>query len=358
MNEKGLEFYDRLVDGLLERNIAPMVTLYHWDLPQALQDEGGWANRDTAHHFAEYARVVNNRLGDRVPQWLTLNEPYCSAFVGHLEGRHAPGIADEKTAITAVHHLLLAHGEAVQALRSDGLEGQVGITCNLTSPHPASASDEDVAATQRLDLFENRLFLDPLLKGAYPDDTAEYYRGISDFDFVHEGDLDVISSPLDYFGINYYERHLVRADPQNPIRGWTRVPDPNPTTVGIGVHPEGLYEILTRVSRDYTDLPLFVTETGLSLHDYVDPEKHIKDDERVAFFDGHIRAAHRALEEGVNLAGFFPWSFMDNYEWAWGYAYRFGMYYVDYATQERIPKRSALWYSQVTRANGILETCE
>jgi beta-glucosidase len=353
VNTPGLDFYDRLVDGLVARNIAPMVTLYHWDLPQALQDVGGWANRDTAHRFADYSRIVHERLGDRVGHWLTLNEPYCSAFVGHLEGRHAPGIRDEAIAVSTVHHLLLGHGEAIQALRADGATGQLGITCNLTSPHPASDSEADVAATRRLDLYENRMFLDPLFKGRYPEDAASYYEGVSDFDFVRDGDLETISEPIDYFGINYYERHLVEADPADAIRGWRRVPDPDQTIVGIGVHPEGLHEILTRVSRDYTSVPLIVTETGLAMHDYVDPERQVKDDKRIEFFDGHIRAAHQAIEQGVKLVGFFPWSFMDNYEWAWGYAYRFGMYYVDYATQERIPKTSASWYSKVTRANGI-----
>ncbi len=352
-NQLGLDFYDRLLDGLVARDITPMATLYHWDLPQVLQDAGGWANRDTAHHFADFARIVNARLGDRIPYWLTLNEPYCSAFVGHLEGRHAPGIRDEAIAVTAVHHLLLAHGEAVQALRADGVVGQVGITCNLTSVHPATESAADAAAAKRLDLFENRLFLDPLFRGAYPDDAPGFYEGVTDFGFVRPGDLETINTPIDYFGINYYERHLVTADPSDDARGWLRVPDARPTTVGIGVHPEGLHEILTRVKEEYTDLPLIVTETGLSLHDYVDPEGEVRDDERVEFFDSHIRAGHQAIADGVNLIGFFPWSFMDNFEWAWGYAYRFGMYYVDYATQQRIPKRSAQWYSAVTRANGI-----
>jgi beta-glucosidase len=354
VNEKGLDFYDRLVDGLVERGIAPMVTLYHWDLPQALQDAGGgWANRDTAAHFADYASTVAGRLGDRVSHWLTLNEPYCSAFVGHLEGRHAPGVRDEATAVTVLHHLLLAHGLGVQALRASGVAGQVGITCNLTSPHPASERAEDVAAARRLDLYENRMFLDPLFRGAYPDDARDYYDGITDFSFVREGDLETIAAPIDYFGINYYERHLVEADPADAVRGWRRVPDPHPTTVGIGVHPEGLREILERVARDYTSLPLIVTETGISLHDYVDPSGEIHDAERIAFYDGHMRAAHEAIENGVDLVGFFPWSLMDNFEWAWGYAYRFGMYYVDYRTQERIPKDSARWFAEVTRRNGI-----
>jgi beta-glucosidase len=180
-----------------------------------------------------------------------------------------------------------------------------------------------------------------------------YFEGVSDLAFIKDGDLDTIGTPIDFFGVNYYERHLVTADPADPKRGWKRVPDEKQTIVGIGVHPEGLYEILTRISRDYTDIPLVVTETGIALHDYVDPEGQIKDAERVEFYDAHIRAAHDAILDGVNLTGFFPWSFLDNYEWAWGYAYRFGMYYVDYATQQRIPKLSADWYGKVTRANGL-----
>jgi beta-glucosidase len=353
VNAAGLDFYDRLTDGLLERGITPMVTLYHWDLPQALQDSGGWANRDTADHFADYARLVHDRLGDRVPYWLTLNEPYCSAFVGHLDGTHAPGLRDEKVAVTALHHLLLAHGKAVAALRADGVTGQVGITCNLTSVHPASSDPADGAAARRLDLHENRMFLDPLFRGAYPDDAAEHYGAVTDFGFVHDGDLQLIGAPLDYFGINYYERHQVRADPADPVRGWQRVRPARPTVTGIGVHPEGLREILERVARDYTPLPLVVTETGLALHDYVGPDGEIADDERIAFFDGHIRAAHEAMAAGVPLIGFFPWSFMDNFEWASGYGVRYGVYYVDYATQERRPKRSARWYASVIRDNGL-----
>ena len=346
VNPAGLDFYDRLVDGLVQRGIAPMATLYHWDLPQALQDAGGWANRDTADHFADYARVVHQRLGDRVAHWLTLNEPYCSAFVGHLEGRHAPGIRDEATAVAALHHLLLA-------LRADGVTGQVGITCNLTSVLPASSSQDDLTAARRLDLYENRMFLDPLFRGAYPDDAVAYYDSITDFAFVRDGDLAIISEPIDYFGINYYERHLVRADPADPVRGWQRVPDPHPTATGVGIHADGLREILERVYCDYTALPLIVTETGLALHDYTDPAGQIVDDERIAFFDGHLRAAHEAMTHGVPLIGFFPWSLLDNFEWAWGYAYRYGMYYVEYGTQERRPKHSARWYANVTRTNGL-----
>jgi beta-glucosidase len=378
VNAAGLDFYDRLTDGLLERGITPMVTLYHWDLPQALQDRGGWANRDTAYHFADYARVVHERLGDRVPYWLTLNEPYCSAFVGHLDGKHAPGLRDEKVAVTALHHLLLGHGLAVAALRADGVTGKVGITCNLTSVRPATSSDgpspggsspggsspggsspggssspEDEAAARRLDLHENRMFLDPLFRGSYPADAFDHYGAVTDFGFVHEGDLSTISAPLDYFGINYYERHAVRASPADPVRGWERVPPSRPTLTGIGVDPEGLREVLERVHREYTPLPLMVTETGLALHDYVGPDGTVADDERIAFFDGHVRAAHRAITNGVPLIGFFPWSFLDNFEWASGYGVRYGLYYVDYANQERRPKLSASWYQRVIRANGL-----
>jgi len=353
VNQAGLDHYERQVDDLLERGIVPMLTLYHWDLPQALQETGGWANRDTAQHFADYSRIVHERLGDRIPYWLTLNEPYCSAFVAYVEGRHAPGIVDRGLAVQSLHHLLLGHGLAVEGLRADGVTGQVGITCNLTSPHPASDRPEDVAAWKRLDLYENRMFLDPLFRGEYPEDARAYWAYDTDFSFVRDGDLATISTPIDYFGVNYYERHLVEADPADPERGWRRVPDPEPTAVGIGVHPEGLQEMLERVHTEYTPLPIVVTETGIALHDYVDPSGEVHDDERVAFYDGHIRAAHRAIENGVPLIGFFPWSLMDNFEWAWGYGFRFGMYYVDYATQARIPKRSAQWIAQVTRANGL-----
>jgi len=351
VNPAGLDFYERLVDSLLARNITPMVTLYHWDLPQALQETGGWANRATASRFAEYAATVATRLGDRVESWITLNEPYCSAFVGYVEGRHAPGIVDEAAAVQVLHHLLLGHGLATTAIRETGVSGKVGVTLNLTSPHPASSSPEDVAAYRRLDLYENRMFLDPILGRGYPADAAEFYRGVTDFGFVQPGDLEVIATPMDFLGVNYYERHLVQADPANP-RGWQRLPDPNPTISGIGVHPEGLGEVLDRVS-EYTDLPLMITETGIALHDYVDPERRIHDQERIDFYDGHVRAAADAIARGVNLVGFFPWSFMDNFEWAWGYGHRFGLYYVDYATQERIPKDSASWYARLTRANGL-----
>lgn len=349
-NREGVDFYDRLVDGLLERGITPVATLYHWDLPQALQDRGGWTNRDTVGRFVEFAQLASHELGDRVPYWITANEPFCATFLGYTEGVLAPGVKDPAQGVAAVHHLLLGHGAAMQMLREDGVTGQLGITLNLTSVHAGSDSSEDRAAARRLDLYENRMFLDPLFRGAYPADAAEYFGRATDFGFVKDGDLELISKPMDFLGINYYERHAVVADQNDATRGWARVQPDNPTISGIAVAPDGLREVLQRVSREYTELPLIVTETGRALFDYVDPEGRVKDYERIEFFKAHIAAATEAMDSGVKLAGFFPWSFMDSYEWAWGYGHRFGLYYTDYATQTRRPKESAKWYAEWLRS--------
>src|SRR5579864_5357093 len=354
INQAGLDFYQRLVDGLLQRGITPLLTLYHWDLPQALQDEGGWTRRETAQAFAEYAAAVYRVLGDRVPLWVTLNEPWCSAFVGYLQGRHAPGWRDEAAALTAAHHLLLGHGLAVWALRDLGGKGEIGIVLNLASQVPASDDPADLAATRRVDGNENRFFLDPLFRSRYPEDMVDYYSPVSDFSFIQDGDLSLIAAPLDFLGINYYERHIVRADPQNYERGAIIDVPPGPRTAGnIGINPSGLTELLIRVKNEYTSLPLYVTENGIALHDYVDPEGQIDDVERIAYFDAHFRAAHAAIEQGVNLQGYFTWSFLDNFEWALGYSVRFGLVYVDYRTQIRILKQSAYWYREVIRHNAL-----
>jgi beta-glucosidase len=354
INQAGLDYYQRLVDGLLQRSITPMLTLYHWDLPQALQDEGGWTLRDTAQTFAEYAAAVYRVLGDRVPFWITLNEPLCSAFVGHFQGRHAPGWHDEAAALTATHHLLLGHGLAVQALRDLGGEGRVGIVLNLASQVPASDDPADRAATRRVDGNENRLFLDPLFRMQYPQDMVEYYHPVSDFSFVRDGDLAIIGTPLDFLGVNYYEQHIVRADPRNPERGALIDVPPGPRTAGgIGINPGGLTELLVRVKQEFTSLPLFITENGIALYDYVDPEGQSDDVERIAYLDAHFRAASAAIEQGVDLRGYFVWSFLDNFEWALGYSQRFGIVYVDYRTQARIPKQSAYWYGRIIRQNGV-----
>jgi beta-glucosidase len=354
INQAGLDYYRRLVDGLLQRGITPVLTLYHWDLPQALQDEGGWTRRDTAQAFAGYTAAVYRALGDRVPFWITLNEPWCSAFVGYLQGRHAPGWRDEAAALTAAHHLLLGHGLAVQALRDLGGKKEIGIVLNLASQVPASDDPADLAATRRIDGNENRFFLDPLFRSSYPEDMVEYYSVVSDFSFIQDGDFSLIAAPLDFLGINYYEQHIVRADPQNCERGAIIEVPPGPRTDGnIGINPSGLTELLIRVKNEYTALPLYVTESGIALHDYVDPEGRVDDVERIAYYDAHFRAAHAAIEQGVNLRGYFTWSLLDDFEWALGYSMRFGLVYVDYRTQTRIPKLSAHWYHEVIRHNAL-----
>jgi beta-glucosidase len=289
-----------------------------------------------------------------VPFWITLNEPWCSAFVGHLEGRHAPGIQDEAAALSASHHLLLAHGQAVQAIQAEGARQGVGITLNLAWNVPASGDPADIAAAQRVDGNQNRLFLDPLFRGSYPQDMLEHYSPISDFGFVHEGDLTIISSPLDFLGVNYYERHVVHADPQDYERGAIILPPEGPlTAVGIGIDPEGLRELLIRVGRDYTDLPLYVTENGVAFNDYLNPEGEVTDEERIAYLDRHFHAAYEAIQSGTNLRGYLVWSFLDNFEWAEGYSKRFGLVYVEYASQRRVPKQSAYWYRDVIACNGL-----
>ncbi len=348
-----VDHYKRLLDGLRERGVTPMVTLYHWDLPQDLQDEGGWAVRSTAERFGEYSEQVARAFKDDVPFWVTLNEPYCSSFLGYLEGRHAPGVQSMAAAVAASHHLLLGHGRAVSALRGAGVSGQVGITLNLSSAWPSSDDPAALEAARRVDGRENRWFLDPLFKGSYPADMVELQSVATGMEFVQEGDLDAIGQPLDYLGVNFYERHFVSPSPDDP-RGWVKEPDAGPLTDGeIGIHPDGLREVLVRVATDYTDLPLYVTENGAAFADYVDPEGEVDDVERIAFLDGHFRAAAQAIEQGADVRGYFVWSLMDNFEWALGYSKRFGLVYVDYRTQERIPKASAKWFSRVIAANAV-----
>jgi beta-glucosidase len=359
-NPIGLDFYDRLVDGLLARGITPVATLYHWDLPQALQDEGGWTNRATADRFGDYASIVVRRLGDRVGRWITLNEPWVSAFVGHLEGRHAPGIKDEASALRAAHHLLLAHARGLERIRAAAPAAKAGITLNLSDVLPATGADPDVAAALWVDLFENRIFLAPLFRGDYPEDAREAWAGVTDFDFVRNEDRKAISQPMDFLGVNFYEQHRVIADPRhvggpsNIVRGARKLPTAPPTTAGnVAIRPDALYSVLTRVNREWTKLPLWITENGIALHDYVGPDGRCHDPERIDYFAAHFRAAARAIAGGVPLEGYFVWSLMDNFEWAEGYRLRFGMIHVDYPTQSRLLKSSAHWYARVVAANAV-----
>ena len=354
-NQRGLDYYKRLVDGLHQRDIVPMLTLYHWDLPQALQDRGGWTSRETSVRFSEYAGIVYEALAGSVPFWITLNEPWVSSWRGHYMGVHAPGIRDGAKALLATHHLLLAHGLAVQVMRSSSAPtSQVGITLNLTQTIPGSERSQDVAAARLLDGNQNRLYLDPIFWGSYPDDMLTHYEPVSDFSFVRDGDLQTISAPMDFLGVNYYQRHTVVANPEDNEREPMILPLEETTAMGWGIKPDGLTEVLLRLDHEYTKLPLYITENGAAFYDYIDPEGGVDDEERVSFLDAHFRAAYKAMEQGVNLKGYFVWSLLDNFEWAEGYSKRFGIVYVDYATQRRLPKMSAYWFRGVIRRNSLL----
>ena len=362
-NQKGLDFYRRLVDGLRRRDIEPMLTLYHWDLPQALEDRGGWTSRETGERFAEYAGIVYGALSDSVSYWITLNEPWVAAWLGHGYGLHAPGKKDAGAALSATHHLLLGHGLAMGRMRAAGDGNRLGITLNLHPALPGRDRDADREAARRVDGQANRLYLDPLFRGSYPEDVLSHYgqRG-ADLSFVRDGDLDRISAPVDFLGVNYYFRHTVRDAPEEDasnepfadLNARTIVPHAaEKTAMGWPVDPEGLKEMLVRVKDEYADLPLYVTENGRAVNDYADPDGEVKDEERISYLDAHFRAARGAMDQGVDLRGYMVWSFLDNFEWAEGYSKRFGMVFVDYATQRRIPKASARWYSGVIRRNGL-----
>ncbi len=373
-NQAGLGFYSRIVDGLLERGIKPWITLYHWDLPQELEDAGGWPERDTAARFADYAQLVHDAFGDRARYWTTLNEPWCSAFLGYGSGDHAPGRTEPAASVAAAHHLMLGHGLAVQAMRAGGGDHEYGITLNLYAISPASDSVEDADAARRIDGLSNRIFLDPVLRGSYPEDVVADLAQVTDFGFVREGDMATVSTPLDVLGINYYSRHVVAtppavaegAEPAEPAKYW-RKPSCYPgsehvefrnrglpvTAMGWEIDAPGLVETLVRVHDEYTKIPLYVTENGAAFDDEVGPDGQVDDARRVDYFDQHLRACHQSIEAGVPLRGYFGWSLLDNFEWAWGYTKRFGMIYVDYPTQRRIPKASGRWYAGITRANGL-----
>jgi beta-glucosidase len=372
MNSKGLDFYRRLADELLERGIIPWVTLYHWDLPQELEDAGGWPARDTAYRFAEYAALVHGALGDRVRHWTTLNEPWCSAMLGYASGMHAPGRKDAPDALAAAHHLLLGHGEAVHAIRASDPGASLGITLNLYAISAADPADPgDLEAARRIDGLANRLFLDPVLLGRYPDDVRQDLAAVSDFGFVHDGDLERIAAPLDLLGVNYYSRHVVAApDPDAPAEPYWRAPTSWPgsedvrflkrpgvpvTDMGWEVDAPGLTETLVRVARDYPAIPLYITENGAAYVDTPGADGEIDDADRVAYFDAHFRACLDAIEQGAPLRGYFAWSLLDNFEWAWGYSKRFGMVAVDYATQRRTVKASGHRYREVVKRNGLAE---
>lgn len=363
VNQRGIDFYSRLVDGLLEAGIEPYATLYHWDLPQVLQDEGGWARRSTAEAFVEYSAAVARALGDRVKKWITHNEPWCASLLSHYEGRHAPGLTDYRTGLAAMHHLLLSHGLAVPVLRAESKGAEVGITLNLSPVVPASPSAADHDAARHADGYFNRLFLDPIHGRRYPADMIDDYikmgvltpEGLTE---VQPGDLEAIAAPCDFLGINYYMRTISRSkkipEEQNAPRTVHLLSDT--TDMGWEVYADGLRELLTRVHLDYRPRKIYVTENGVSYGTGPDKSGRVPDEKRRVFLRDHFLAAKKAIDAGTPLAGYFVWSLMDNFEWDRGYSQRFGIVWVNYETQERIPKDSALWYRDVIAANAVPTT--
>jgi beta-glucosidase len=365
ISPSGLDFYRSLVDSLQGAGVDPVVTLYHWDLPQALEDRGGWPARETALRFAEYAAAVGAALGDRVRRWATVNEPWCAAMLGYASGVHAPGRAEPAAAVAAAHHLLLGHGLAVDALRANVRDdAEIAITLN---PYPVVAAgdrEEDRDAARRVDGVANRLWYDPVLRGRYPDDVLQDFATVSDLAHIRDGDLEVISRPIDAIGVNYYRRHHARFSPGAsavpPFSTWPGSPDVDlvdpgvPTTAsGWAIEPDGLVETLVRLSTDYDPPPIYVHENGAAFDDHPDDRGEVHDDDRIHFLRDHFRAAHDALARGVDLRGYFVWSLLDNFEWAEGYSKRFGLVWVDYQTQRRIPKSSAQWFARVI-ATGVV----
>jgi beta-glucosidase len=344
-NQKGLDFYRRLAERLRERGIHPFATLYHWDLPQALEDEGGWASRDVVERFAEYARLVLDALEGTVEDWVTHNEPWVTAFLGYAFGSKAPGLRDWPAAIRAAHHALLAHGVVVRDFREAGRTGRIGITLDLTVSNPAGDSEADREAARRLDGNHNRWFLDPLFRGSYPEDMVELYeQRLGPIDVVRDGDLETITQPLDFLGVNFYRPNLVAAGGDDPVLGVREVDQGREVTaMGWPIVPEALTELLLQIKLNYGDIPLVVTENGAAFDDRVNDDA-VDDERRIDYLRGHIDAVERARELGVDVRGYYVWSLLDNFEWEWGYGKRFGLVYVDYPTQRRIPKRSALWY--------------
>jgi beta-glucosidase len=362
-NQAGLDFYSRLTDELLAQGIRPLVTLYHWDLPQTIQDLGGWADRDTAARFAEFTAVVAAELGDRVSTFTTLNEPYCSAFLGHASGEHAPGVRDAATALMAAHHLLLAHGLGVEVLRSvlDD-DRHVSITLNPALVRSASDSAADRRAATLADLAANRIFLDPLFHGHLPDELVEATRAITDWSFVKDDDLELIGAPIDFLGVNYYTPAVVSAAPVEGGSAWPGVdgvfvhPASGPrTAMGWEIEPAGLTELLVSLSREFPTVPLVVTENGSAYPDTVDAGGRIDDVERARYLRTHIAAVRRAIDAGADVRGYLVWSLLDNFEWAWGYSQRFGIVHVDFETQQRRVKQSGEVYRGIIAAHGVAD---
>jgi beta-glucosidase len=359
VNRAGLDFYSRLVDRLLERGIRPFATLYHWDLPEALDEQGGWLNRDSASWFADYAGTVVSHLGDRVKNWTTLNEPWCSSVLSYSIGEHAPGHHDVAESLVAAHHLMLAHGTAVPVMREGCRDAEVSITLNLTDIRTPDDSPENQAAARRADNAHNAMFLEPLLEGRYPRDFLDDTAAVTDHGHVHDGDLEVINRPLDNLGINYYTTTRVRARVGEPVAsslpGCDTVEvlpaEPPVTDMGWEIDPSGLRNLLVRVAEQHRNIPVHITENGSAWPDELAPDGAVHDGDRTAYLHSHLDAVAEAIAAGADVRGYFAWSLMDNFEWAYGYSKRFGLVHVDYSSQKRTLKDSARAYSEVISAH-------
>ncbi|WP_030296293.1 GH1 family beta-glucosidase [Streptomyces katrae] len=366
--QQGLDFYRRLVDELSAAGIRPVATLYHWDLPQELEDLGGWPRRETAELFAEYAGLVAGALGDRVASWTTFNEPWCAAFLGYASGVHAPGRTEPAAALQAAHHFNLAHGLGVAALRSAlPRSAEVSLTLNLHALRPLTRSAADLDAVRRIDAVGNRIFLDPVFHGRLPQDLVRDTAGVTDWSFVRDGDLAAAAAPIDWLGLNYYSPTVVEAaEPGDGVAAagpspWVGAeeyvrfrPAPGPVTaMDWPVDAGGLHELLVRLRDELPGVPVLITENGAAYGDYADPEGDVHDPERIDYLSGHLAAVHRAIADGADVRGYFVWSLLDNFEWAYGYSKRFGLVHVDFATQRRTLKDSARWYADVIARGGL-----
>ncbi|MBT8249356.1 MAG: beta-glucosidase [Acidimicrobiia bacterium] len=347
VNEAGLTFYEQLVDGLLDRGIKPFATLYHWDLPQVLEDKGGWANRETAYAFADYAYTIAERLGDRVSGWMTINEPWVVSVLGYERGEFAPGRTSLTDSLAASHHLLLGHGLAMHALRDLDVNSEAGIVLNFTAQEAKSDHPEDRDKQRFEDGTNNRWFIEPIVGKGYPEDILADLRW--DQSPVLPGDLEIISTPIDFLGVNYYTRVIVGDSPAAP----TLVSDPNLTEMGWEIYPSGIYEFLTRFHHEHHIKKFYITENGAAMRDVPDDEGFVDDQDRIEFLRRHFAEGLRAIDDGAPLAGWFVWSMMDNFEWASGYGKRFGVIRVDYETQQRTVKSSGRWLADVIEANGL-----
>lgn len=357
INKSGLDFYDRLVDALLENNIQPFPTIYHWDLPQALQDKGGWSNREIVDWFTDYTVLLFEKFGDRINHWTTLNEPWVTAFLGNYSGKHAPGFRDLKKALAVTHHLLLSHGRALKEIKSMSKRPtEVGIVLNLGPVSPVSNTREDKQAAIRYDCYLNRIFLDPLFLGKYPADMVDLFAGI--FPEINPGDLDEISQRVDFLGINYYMRNLVCNQPDLPYLQSSLVnPHGESYSEMWEIYPQGIHDLLSRVWQDYKPAKIYITENGTAVTDGVDADNRVRDPRRIQYIQDHLKEINQAISDGIPIAGYFVWSLLDNFEWAEGYSRRFGIVYVNYESQKRIIKDSGRWFARVIKENGFnLET--